>query len=320
MSDRAKLIYIMGTGRCGSTLLDNALGSIEGFFSTGELHKLWSGAILRGAGCGCGRPVVDCPVWSKVLSRVGYPDGLVDPREVWRWQLGEARVVHTPRILRLEPGSPSDRPDLERYRELLGALHRAILDVTGADVIVDSSKTPADAAILSTMTDVDLTLVHLVRDPRAVAHSWQRTRPTNDPHREEPMFRLGPATSTVRWDLTNLVGDRVRRRSGRVAAFTVRYEDFVERPREVVGRIVDAAGKQGRPLPFVNDRTIRLESNHTVWGNRSRFLTGDVRLHADEEWRTGGALRNGLVTALALPWLTHYGYQWSSRRLGEAPA
>jgi hypothetical protein len=322
VSDRLKVIYIMGTGRCGSTLLDNALGSIEGLFSTGELHKLWSGAILRGAGCGCGQPVVQCPVWSQVLSRVGLGDGQVDPREVWRWQLGEARVVHTPRLLRSGPSQLQARPDLARYRELMAALHRAIVGVTGADVIVDSSKTPADAAILSTMPEIDLTVVHLVRDPRAVAHSWQRRRSTNDPHRQEQMFRLNPAISTVRWDLTNLVGEQVRRRVGPGASMVVRYEDFVERPRDVVAQILELASEEGRVPPFVDAHTVRLTSNHTVWGNRSRFLTGEIRLQADEEWRRGAPLlHRGLVTALALPWLGHYGYRWATGVAREgAPA
>ncbi|MBA3432215.1 MAG: hypothetical protein H0U16_12145, partial [Actinobacteria bacterium] len=49
-----KVLFIMGWTRSGSTILDNLLGEVEGFFSTGELHYLWRRGLLEGRLCSCG--------------------------------------------------------------------------------------------------------------------------------------------------------------------------------------------------------------------------------------------------------------------------
>jgi len=36
----ARVLYIAGWGRSGSTILDNVLGQVDGFFSAGELMFL----------------------------------------------------------------------------------------------------------------------------------------------------------------------------------------------------------------------------------------------------------------------------------------
>lgn len=41
MTAEVKVLYIAGWGRSGSTILDNVLGQVEGFFSGGELSYLW---------------------------------------------------------------------------------------------------------------------------------------------------------------------------------------------------------------------------------------------------------------------------------------
>jgi len=311
-----RVLYVAGFGRSGSTLLGNTLGSIDGFFSTGELHLLWV-ALSQGSGCACGEPVARCLVWAEVLARLATIRGMApSPEEARSWQLAEARVVHTPRILRLDDRSESGRPTLDRYVTLLGDLYRAISDVTGARVIVDSSKTPSDAALLSRVPGVDPRLLQLVRDPRAVAFSQGRARPTLDAHRQGQMHRRGILESAARWVSVNRLTERLRRRDPQRSDL-LRYEDFVAEPRSSITRLATLAGVAEAVLPFVDDRTVRLREHHTVWGNRSRFASGDVTLRSDEAWRTeaSGSLLAG-TTALTAPWLRRYGYPF---RPGSAP-
>ena len=63
----------------------------------------------------------------------------------------------------------------------MGRLYRAIGEVTGARLIIDSSKVPSGAALLS-HAGVEAHLLHVVRDPRVVAYSWQRPKA----HRDRP--------------------------------------------------------------------------------------------------------------------------------------
>src|SRR5438067_9142701 len=95
-----------------------------------------------------------------------------DPKAVTGWQRQSVRVRHTRRLLRRQrDGRRWDA--LDRYAPLAASLYRAIADVTGAKVVVDSSKRPSDAALLPLLEGVDPYFIHLVRDPRAVAFSWR---------------------------------------------------------------------------------------------------------------------------------------------------
>ncbi|MGZ8594594.1 MAG: sulfotransferase [Actinomycetota bacterium] len=308
-----KVLYIAGFGRSGSTLLGNALGSVPGCCSVGELHMLWQ-ALRLGTGCGCGSPVRECELWSAVLDRLRAAGVATDPEEVRRWQLHEARVVHTPRLMRRDPAA--HRPELAAYSELLSALYRAIADVSGAAVVVDSSKTPADAALLPRVAGIDPYVVQLVRDPRAVAFSQGRRQPTLDTHRGGEMHRRGVMASATRWVLVNGLTRRVIRRAAPRSTL-LRYEDFIGDPRAALGDLTSLIGRPEAVLPLVAEDTVELAECHTVWGNRSRFLVGPVRLRADEEWRQHPSVGRALVSALTSPWLPRYGYPL---RVGEPAA
>jgi hypothetical protein len=55
-----KVLYVAGSGRSGSTILDRTLGRVDGLFSAGELCNLWGRSLLARRRYGCGIPVPDC--------------------------------------------------------------------------------------------------------------------------------------------------------------------------------------------------------------------------------------------------------------------
>ena len=303
-----KVLFILGTTRSGSTILENVLGSVPGFFAAGEIHMLWRG-MTRGYRCGCGAEIADCEVWSRILQAAESP---ADPGEVYRWQLDDVRMFHTPRLLRTHGWPTTGRPSLDRYIRLVRRLYPQIARVGGADLIVDSSKTPAAAVILSHLDEIDLYVLHLVRDPRGVAYSWARGRPAGAGAHGPRDYDPGSIRTSSRWISTNLLGDAVRRRLPPERSMLVRYEDFVSRPRTTVASIVRFVGHEGAALPFLSEQTADLEPNHCVSGNRSRFARGEVALRLDDEWKTRRSASQASVTALTAPWLHRYGYTVST--------
>ena len=62
-----KVLFVAGTGRSGSTLLANVLGTVDGVFSGGEIRYLWERGLQDERLCGCGRAFLECPVWTAIL-------------------------------------------------------------------------------------------------------------------------------------------------------------------------------------------------------------------------------------------------------------
>lgn len=218
-------------------------------------------------------------------------------------------MFHTPRLLRTRGWPTTGRPSLDRYVALLRRLYPQIARVGGADLIIDSSKTPAAAVILNNLDEIDLYVLHLVRDPRGVAYSWVRGRPAGAGAHGPRDYEPGSVRTSGRWISTNLLGDAVRRRLPPERSMVVRYEDFVSRPRATVASIVRFVGHEDAALPFLTEQVAALEPNHCVSGNRSRFARGEVELRLDDEWKVRRSPSQATVTAMTAPWLHRYGYK-----------
>ncbi|HEU5039757.1 MAG TPA: sulfotransferase [Gemmatimonadales bacterium] len=302
-----RVLYIGSWGRSGSTLLDLMLGQLPGFVSVGELRYLWERGLRNRERCGCGVPVPECPFWGAVLQRAF---GGVEPLEVARLHAQWRRVDGLGRLPWLAgPWRPAgfDR-ELAAYREVLARLYAAVQVVSGARVLVDSSKYAAYGLILAGVPTLDLRVLHLVRDSRAVAYSWTRQKRMPEVGTEERyMPRKGSARSAFYWSLENLALQLLRRAAG--AYQVLRYEDLTADP----GRWIAAAtGALGLPTPdtgFLHTRRLSLGENHTVAGNPVRFTRGEVVITPDTAWTTG--LRPAdrrVVTALTWPLLARYGF------------
>jgi hypothetical protein len=301
---RPKVLFIAGADRSGSTLLDVLLGSVNGFVAVGELSNIWQRGIVERRLCGCGAPLPTCEVWLDVLSSVlGHAPHPQDAQTVLSLRARSTRVRHTRRILQ------GQRPELGRYLAILSRLYTAIARRTNSAVIVDSSKDPSDAAALALTPGVDPFIVHLVRDPRAVAFS-RRRRAKVQPDTSEPtkMAERSVSRATLDWLAWNL-GTEVVTRTHPERSMLLRYEDFIRFPEDATARLVGLVDGSEPALPFSGPDEAIVGVSHTVSGNPSRFTRGTVRLSVDDEWIVRQPVRDRIVsTAIAAPLMIRYGY------------
>jgi hypothetical protein len=307
-----KILYILGGSRTGSTIVDNILNEVDGFFSGGEVRFLWE-RLLEDRLCGCRRRFEDCPVWSAVLgSGFGFPDhARIDIGDVAQWQRECLRLVQTFQVLRTVAGRTPASESLRAFADVSQRLYRALTEVTGASVIVDSSKRASNAAMLGLIPDISPYYLHLVRDPRAVAHS--RLRRKINPDRTVPghMGVNGIFNSTASWFAWNVTSEAVIRRQDPSRVMSLRYEDFAADPVGTTMRILQLIDESGRELPFVDEGTVALTGNHTVSGNPARYVDGLVPIREDDEWRSRmSSSRRFAVTLMTLPGLMKYGYSF----------
>jgi hypothetical protein len=169
-------------------------------------------------------------------------------------------------------------------------------------VLVDSSKDPLYGLMLTGAPGVRLHVVHLVRDSRAVAWSWQRTRVRPEiVDRAALMPRRKPWKTSLEWDLRNGLAHTLGTHAASYRRLT--YESFVAAPDAAVAHIASSLGASAAP------RALDAIENHTVGGNPMRFA-GEVAVKPDTEWREAIAVNDRrLVTALTWPLLRGYGYR-----------
>ena len=304
------MLYVGGMPRSGSTLIDLALGQLPGHVAVGELFYLWTAGVQRNLKCGCGQTFTECTFWRDVGAKAYGGWAAVDVPEVLRLRAAVDETKSMPFLLMpsLKPGFADD---LARYGEILTKLYRAILEVSGGDIVVDSSKRPSLAYVLANTAEVDLRLVHVVRDPRGVAYSWTKTVPLPEGNTTKThMPKWSPAKSARRWVTVNGMIGRLARRG--VPHVTVRYEDFVRDPRREVQRVAELTGVAdvAGALDFITDEGLAPTAHHTVQGGRIRFQEGPIKLRVDEAWRTQmPAAQMRFVSAATWPLRTRYDYR-----------
>lgn len=225
----------------------------------------------------------------------------MQPEEVAEFQHRHLRtrgyLSRWPRVL---AGAPPSR-DERRYAETYASLLHDTADRTGANVLVDSSKYPFDAYLLTHTSGIELSVVHLVRDPRAVAHSWATPKPLW-PGDDAPRLKsFRPAASSAIWTVWNSMAALLRRH---VPVRSLRYEDLVEAPEAHLAAIAGAVGLDPRAAA-----TAATGPQHQVAGNPARFAGLDTPIRRDDRWRTEMPRRRRLEASLpALPLLHRYGY------------
>ena len=303
---KVKVLYILGAGRSGSTLLSNILGQLESFQNVGELYYLWENGLLEGGICGCGDPVLKCSFWSEVLSQsLGSSIGQKS-RQMQELGRQIARTRHIP-LLAISSGRHRLLGETNEYVENLSKVYTVIQNLTGCKVIVVASKFPSYAQILQTINTIDLYILHLVRDSRAVAFSWQRKK--IDPATKDTFGRMGQIKSSTIWLTWNLGGEFLGQRQKQGRYLRIRYEDFIKNSFQTTKQILNLVEEPVKELPFVDEQQVILTATHSIAGNPVRFKQGAITLKTDSEWAVNmKSSEKTLATLLTWPLLLKYQY------------
>lgn len=310
--EKIPVLFIGSVPRSGSTIVSDLLNENPHMVNIGELVHLWERGVIENNLCGCGESFSECVFWGKVgeIAFGGWQH--LSGERMRTLQLRSDRTRHIPTLL-LPKASPLPATSTAQYGALVSRILRAILEVSGKPMIVDTSKHVSTALLLRQIPDVDLRIVHLVRDPRGVAHSWSKVveRPEVLGEARE-MDTLHPARLGLRWLWFNWAFSNMDRLG--VPTATIRYEDFVEAPAATLDQIFAFSGVEetGEKM-FGTAEPLVLGEGHSVSGNPRRLDRGPVKLSADDSWRTDfDPKMRRLVGRVAWPMLDRYRYSKGS--------
>jgi len=269
-----KVIYVMGSGHSGSTILGVALGNCQGVFFAGEMNRY--------------------------LTRSGLPVlGGLERTRFWanvREQVPQAETLFGSGAHELlERSSAALRPDRARaadalrprYREAAAALFSAVAATAGAQYVVDTSHFPLRARELQQTPGVELYVIFLVRDAEPVVRSIMRLVNRHDVARRRVMTLR---TSADLW-LTYALSLRVFMGQPEQRRLLIRYEDFVATPEAVLGQVLAHFGSQAA-LPDLG----ALHTGLAIHANR--LIESDVVAMRRAPATAGRTAAGGATTAV----------------------
>lgn len=251
-----RVVYIVGCGHSGSTLLDLILGAHSKFVGLGEVMNLVrpGGVELtrkNGAICSCGKTIDACEFWSKVASQ---PNGQLNADQ--RYQ----NILNT-------------------FKELYGKECAA----------VDSSKELRPLQMLLKNPELEIKVIHLIKDVRAYTISLvdrakiKKVRGKSLSRRSKrlPDFILRHPLYHFRlWYSQNKKMQQFLQKHD-IPTLQIGYEELCIYPDKMIRRICEFLGEEPE------DSMLSLSNSngsHVIRGNRMRNRSERKKIMYDNRW------------------------------------
>ena len=309
-----KVLFVGGTGRTGSTILDKVLGSSPSWFSGGELAFIWDKGMVQGGLCSCGKAVNDCEIWRASIDLAFKGKG-IDPQKMVA-QRKTFWSIHLP-MLAFKRLTARKLDNLGDFPANVEKLYEAVAQVTHCQVIVDSSKESHYSFILRERTNLDISFLHLVRDPRAVGYSWSKKKSELGFQNKTLMERRGVLKTTIYYWVSNLAAIWIWRNESERYKI-LRYEDFADDPQLVIESISDFVHEPIDLERFSDGNKFKIKPPHLAWGNPNRFSNEDLQVSSDMDWSNRqGNLRSLILAVLNWPVARIFGYSLGRDRPGN---
>lgn len=294
-----QLIYITGSGRSGSTLLDMLLSTHPEIAALGEVHR-FSLNLKRDTNphrCSCGELLRCCEFWKSVLTYLESqgvdldsfattwrefdhveddPTGvnIVEPYPELRFlgrvnpfnfaSLGGARAVRLSAYLSRKVNEG------KQLHENSWRLYAAVSEVTGRPIVVDGSKTPGRLLGLNALNkgSVPMKLVYLLRDGRGVTHARMK--------RQGVSMRVAAKAWLMEHRRIQFALKKCK-----LPVLKISYEGLCTDPDRELRRLLVYFGISGAA-----DVGAFRDSTHSLGGNPMRFRKQERTIQLNETWRT----------------------------------
>ena len=280
-SSALRMIFVAARPYSGSTLLSFLANTHPEIATVGEgcCNEIEQpGSYL----CSCGDLIADCPFWDAVVRDMqdkGYDfhtsnfgtrfDCISKNSWLGRFYGGSLRSNKLEDVrdsmLSLWPGYTEKMQQIAARNE---ALARSILAVSGRKVYFDASKFHITVRYLRKYSNIDLRVVHLVRDVRGATASFMRK--IHGGTLRESVNAWIRGHRNIERQMEGMSPDKCLR---------IRYEDLCQFPEQTLTRLFEFCGVD----PQLEVRDFRMAEHHIV-GNHMR-MSGAGTLKYDERWK-----------------------------------
>lgn len=277
-----KVVYLVGNGRSGTTLMSALLGADPTFINVGEVSSAHV-SLSEDLHCSCGNPISRCNMWSSIIKS-------------YVKKTGDDCISRYRRLNRLyehnigEVWNLSIRRNFSDYQSLNIKMLDTISKQTGASTIVDSSKLWARAVLLSRCNRTNMRFIQFVRDPRGIV--WSLI-PRKDRQKKSKFGIDYFSNSRLMWKLSSWISQNVITQTLHTCGWInplirVRIEDVLSNQEKCVKNLCDYAGAEFAQVYSNTNAFDSVNVGHIFSGNPSISSRASISLGGRstiEEWR-----------------------------------
>jgi len=262
MTKALRIIYIVGDGRSGSTLLESMLNNSEQVISVGESFRFWERFYKGETLCGCNLQISECNLWRQVDTHLSQTIKDYDPAKIKKIM---NEVLLYKNFNNLHKFSNTLIPIAREF-------YRSIAAASGKSIIVDSSKSPSWGKLLSLITEFEVNYIHLERSLPFVASSWKNKVLLPEYSSRKVYMPLKSNLGILRtWIRVKVLSHKLRD----VNYIFIRYEDLCHHTDQLLTRLYLFLKLD---LPSV--ATYYYKLNHAIAGNPIRMSgTQEIIIH-----------------------------------------
>jgi hypothetical protein len=263
------LIYLLGAGRSGTTVIATILGNHDQITTLGEMHQFYE-HIIDNKVCSCGKQLEECTFWASILKQ--FPD------EIFK-NLDEIQNLST----KLESHSSvllylfglSNTTKLNSYNLYQEKIFTEIQNKVKTTYLLDSAKYIGRNLSLRKNKSINLKTIYVVRDVRGVINSFSKNVQSS----------RNPLSTIMYYLIINFASEIVYRFTSKKRMIKVNYENFINPSTFEIDRIAKFLNLELNELKNKIKSSEDFEIGHIIGGNRLKS-NKHVKIKADNEWKT----------------------------------
>ena len=255
-----KIVYLLGAGRSGTTIMATVLGAHNQILTIGEMHQFLD-YLAEDKDCSCGEGINNCMFWKEILKKIE-----INSSELKNWQKHSDTKERHRNILPLLCTQKADDLYLHIHETIYEKIYNSS---TNVEYLLDSSKYIARYLLLKRSENIDLRGIYVVRDVRGVINSFNKKVQTS----------RSAISTIIYYSLINFFGQVICWSDKNV--IKIKYEDFVENTDVALAQIYNH-------LEIKDDKNDNFKEEyrmpHIIGGNRMK-LNKTIVLKKDESWK-----------------------------------
>jgi hypothetical protein len=259
-----KVIYILGAGRSGTTVIDIVLGNNEEIFSCGELVRY---SELKAEPHGFPENSKNYIFWKNIEQKLF--NRLSSSHEEL-FCLSRKMEFHPSFFLNLF--KLTSRKNRQLYKEYINTFFGVLFDSIGQNIVIDSSKYAGRGLGLLRYLNYDLYLIYVIRDPVRVIKSFART--------DVEQMPKNYWAANIYYFLVNFICRIVTLLAKKSRVYTLKYENFLANPAKELENIQKAFGIDLQKSIRIAGENGTFEVGFLFEGNRIR-LKETIRLRSE---------------------------------------